>query len=46
MATSQFNALINKWETHQFSSDSYTGQDFISFAKEFKASLKKMVNEI
>lgn len=46
MATSQFNALINKWETHQFSSGSYKGQDFISFAKEFKASLKKMVNEI
>jgi len=36
---------MKKWLTHEFSSGSYAGDDFKSFARSFKTALKKQLKD-
>ena len=46
MANTFFDTLINKWGTHEFSSGSYTGDDFNSFARSFKTAMNKLTQNV
>lgn len=43
---SHFDILIRKWYNHEFSSGSYTWDDFNSFARSFKTAMKHVCHEL